>query len=95
MRNCERCGNPFMPVQNTGQAYCRPQCARQAARRRKKDRDQLRNPVKCPNRFKLTYRTWEEAALNTWALDHGLRAYKCQCGAIHYGHPYKRRERAA
>lgn len=89
MKVCERCGKIFQPSQSAEQIYCGPNCSRRAQRRRQKDRDQLAKLLSgevCPRPLKIAYSSWEQAGMNQWALDHGLHAYRCDCGAIHYGH---------
>ena len=91
-RTCEHCGTEYQPASPT-QAYCRHACAKAARKRRAKDRKQLAeilNGHMCPRPRKRAYRTWEEASLQTFELSHGMQAYRCRCGAIHYGHLPKR-----
>lgn len=50
---------------------------------------------RCPNPFKLSFRTKEEAQIVINKVDPKMHAYKCVCGAMHIGHPSKGRKKAS
>ena len=41
---------------------------------------------KCPNPYKITFRTREEAETVIQKVDPSMHVYKCECGGLHIGH---------
>lgn len=74
--------------------------AREARKKRRESaqtspKSRKRNPApamdlsevgRCPNPFKITFRTVEEAERVIQRVDPSMHTYRCTCGGLHIGH---------
>ena len=99
-RKCElrSCTRTFLP-KNPDHRYCsRKHAVRDREKRRKAATWDPNKIGRCPNPYKRGFATWD-AAITHLAVSGlpGVYPYRCECGALHVGHPGGRigaRERA-
>lgn len=87
MSVCDQCGREFLAM-CLAQLRCGPACRNRAAKDRRLARLTEGGPCLslCPCPSKKAYSTWDEAEKRRGKHGVDELAYKCRCGAIHYGH---------
>lgn len=82
---------------SSSEARTRRRVAAEASEKRQKTpkpaptADELKNVGRCPNPYKITFRTFEEATAVIQRVDPSMHVYKCPCGGLHIGHRSKKR----